>query len=90
MTVLRDVSVGEVKDALLFLIGRELSRDLLVLAEVKEKSIVRVLVRDNLKIHRCLSLPLATPLLSPPLPSPLPPSPHTHTPFPLLSLIPSL
>ena len=44
MTVLKHVSVGEVKDALLNLIGQQLSHDLLVLAEVKDGSIVKVLV----------------------------------------------
>ena len=45
MTVLKHVTVGDVKSALVELVGRgELSHELVVLAEVKDKSISRVLV----------------------------------------------
>lgn len=56
MTVSKYGTVGEAKEALLCLIGEQLSRDLVVLAEVKEKSIVRVVVSQLCVITNILYL----------------------------------
>ena len=44
MTVLKHVTCGEFKDALIALIGQSLSRDLVQIAEVRDSTIIRVLV----------------------------------------------
>lgn len=46
MTVLKVVTVAVLKDAIINLIGRPLSHDLIQLAEVKDNCLFRMLVRQ--------------------------------------------
>ncbi len=74
VTVLKHVTVGEVKDSLLAVVGRgELSRELVLLAEVKDRSVSRVVVSVRLVVWLLFSSSID--LTSIPLPPSLPPSP---------------
>jgi len=59
VTVLKHLTVREVKGALVEVLGVVLPQELIILAEVKEGSILRVLVRWSLDVHnqKCTWVP---------------------------------